>query len=132
RANDIEAIGRTYGNGAHLIDIAASNVNGVLYAEHGIVPQFESHPGELHIKSHLPMVIDRDEEEFKLGMPEYTYEALIAYVASLDTDENPLAVSTELKRGKFGRGVVSMLFDIHQRYDIPVRVHSKVPRRLGL
>lgn len=130
RANSIEVIHRAHSMGANLFDIDANDVNGTLYGEHGIVPQFDLSLGRLNIELQLPAVIDQNEAELKLGMPNDKYEELVACVASLSTAEQPLAVSTELKRGKFELDTLNKMLGIHQRYNVPAILYSPDPSQL--
>lgn len=124
RTNRPHSIGEAYDIGANLFDIDANNVNGVLYAEHGLIPQLELELGRRSIHLKLPIVVDVNERGAKLGKPRHTYEKLIEYVASLSDPEYPLAVSTELKRGVFDIDALYQMFDIHQRYNVPVMMHA--------
>jgi hypothetical protein len=130
RANDVEFIHKAHDMGANLFDIDANDVDGAVYAEHGIVPQVELRLGSLGINLHLPVVVDQNEMELKLGMPTYKYEQLVACVASLSTADHPLAVSTELKRGNFDRATLVEMLNIHQRHNVPVIMHPTDPHQL--
>ncbi len=132
RANSIEFIHKAHDMGANLFDIDANDVNGTVYAEHGIIPQLELRLGKRDINLKIPIVFDRGEEELKLGMPKYTYEELVACVASLSTPEHPLAVSTELKRGEFELLTLNEMLNAHQRYDVPVIMHPTDPLQLEM
>jgi hypothetical protein len=132
RANSTEVIHKAHDMGANLFDIDANDVDGTLYAEHGIVPQFEWSLGSLGVGFKVPAVVDQNEMELKLGMPKYKYEQLVACVASLSTAEHPLAVSAELKRGDFDRSTLEELLDIHQRYNVPVIVNPSEPHQLDV
>lgn len=133
RANNVEMIQNAYDIGANMFDIDVNLVkttgikksaSGVLIAEHGIVPQVEVSIGGRAIRITLPGVIDINEKEVKLGMPKYTYEDLVAYIESLSTPENVLAVSAELKRGNFEPETLGEIIRIHKKYNIPAVIHS--------
>jgi hypothetical protein len=130
RANSTEVIHKAHDMGANLFDIDANDVDGTLYAEHGIVPQFEWNVGSFGVGFKVPAVVDQNEMELKLGMPKYKYEQLVACVASLSTAEHPLAISTELKRGDFDRDTLEELLDVHQKYNVPVIVNPSEPHQL--
>lgn len=129
--NSREAILESYSKGANLFDIDANDVGGTVRGEHGIIPQFKLRLGRRSINLYLPAVIDINEEEVRLGMSS-TYEELIAYIASLNTPERPLAVSTELKRGEFDLGTLEKMFTVHRAYNVPAIMHSPDPERLVL
>lgn len=117
RANKIDVINQAYEEGANLFDIDANNVDGVIYAEHGLVPQVGD--------SQLPLVIDVNEWGVKLGRPAHTYEELVQLIGILSKEHGrPLGVSTELKRGVFDFDAIHQLLDIHQRHGVPVMMHG--------
>lgn len=131
--NSFEAIDEAYSKGADIFDIDANDVGGTVYGEHGIIYQAELHLGDPGVRFgfHLPVVVDVNEEELRFGMPN-TYEELIAYIASLSTDERPLAVATELKRGEFKLGTLERMSAILQKYNVPAIIQSPDQERLAL
>lgn len=130
RTNDITAIDEAWEQGAELFDIDANRVGDTVYAEHGIIPQVNIKLGKFVIRRSLPVVLDANEKEFRLRMPDYTYEQLIAHIAHLKRRGRPLAVSAELKRGDFDVETLIKMLDIHREYDVPVLMHSPKPNHL--
>lgn len=128
-ANSLEAIKRSVEEGANLLDLDANDMHGDVRGEHGIIPQVTLRIGRQSINLHFPGVIDVNEKELRLGMPS-TYEELVAYVASLSTPDNPIAMSVELKRGEFEVETLEMMLGIHKKYNVPVIMHSPDSERL--
>lgn len=122
--NSIESIYEAHRMGANLFDIDVNNVGGIIYGEHGLVPQINARLGRFSLRVALPIVIDIHEKEIILDKPKHTYESLVACAASLSTEENPLAISSELKRGNFDPETIEKLLRIHQVYNVPVIMHS--------
>lgn len=117
--NSIESINEAYERGTELFDVDANDVNGVIYGEHGIIPHLDL----AGLGLHLPIIVDIDEGELMLGMPN-TYEELVAHIAYLSTYGRPLGVSVELKRGPFEPDTLSWMIATHRKYKVPVMVHT--------
>lgn len=126
RANSIEHIYRAHKLGANVFDIDANDVDGTVWAEHGVIPQRDMNGRRMK----LPMVFDLNEKEIKLGMPKYTYGELVAYIASISTVENPLAIFTEFKHGPFEPETVSRMLDDNQTHDVAVMMYPVETRLL--
>lgn len=117
RANRLDIISEAFEQGANLFDIDANNLDGVIYAEHGLVPKVGDR--------RLPVVVDVNERGIKFGRPAYTYEELVQFIGTRSKDCGyPLGVSTELKRGVFDFDAIHQLLDIHQRHGVPVMMHG--------
>lgn len=129
RANSTEVIRRTHAMGANLFDIDANDVNGTIYPEHGIVPQYTVRLGKMGLHLHLAMVIDVDEQEVKLGMPSESFEGLIALIGDLNTTENPLAASIELKRGDWKQSTLEGMFGTLKQKDVPAIIKPSDPHQ---
>lgn len=122
--NTFQSIEEAFAMGATLFDIDANAIGGGVYGEHGIVPQLEVGIGKRRIALRLPAVIDVNEKELKLGMPS-AYRELIAYIADLSTPERPLAVSVELKRGRFDLAAIESMLAVHRECGLPAILHSQ-------
>ncbi len=122
RTNNPDFLLETYRAGANLFDIDINNHNGTLYPEHGIIVQIGFKGLQL-----AAFRIDVNEKRFSRGLPSQTYEEIVAFVSSLSTDENPLAISAELKRGEVTPGKIIEIFAVHRKYGVPVIIHS--PRK---
>lgn len=122
--NTFQSIEEAFAMGATLFDIDANAIGGGVYGEHGIVPQLEVSIGRRRIALRLPAVIDVNEKELKLGMPS-AYRELVAYIADLSTPERPLAVSVELKRGRFDLAAIESMLAVHREYGLPAILHSQ-------
>lgn len=132
RSNTIESINIAYNNGANLFDIDANDVtdmNGTVYGEHGKIPRIKFKTAGIDVDFRLPLVLDQNEAEIKIGMPD-SYEDLIRYIAKLKKEGGrPLAVSTELKRGEFKPDTIyNIMLGIHQRHGIPVMMYHADPQ----
>ncbi|MCL4418346.1 MAG: hypothetical protein M1365_16960 [Actinobacteria bacterium] len=112
--NTIEDINRAYPI-ANIFDIDVNDVFGTLYGEHGIIPHIKV--PILNLKLKIPMVIDLNEVEVRMGMPT-TFEDLIKHIHSLSTPDKPLGVFLDLKYGDFEEKTLEKLIDTLIKYRV--------------
>ncbi len=121
--NSFENIDKAYEEGANILDVDANHVGDVVYGEHGII---------LHAR--FPLIIDVNEGELRLGGLN-TYQELIEYIAANSTEDHPIAVKVELKRGSFSPETVLQMLSVNRKYNIPAIIYATNPdliRELGI
>jgi len=107
--NTIPAINQAFLEGATVLDIDATSVNGKILGLHGLYR--EKNLGKHKISLGI------DFGRITINPP--SFEEIIKHINFLNTRENPLGVSIQLKRGEFEEKTLENILDILDGYKIP-------------
>jgi len=96
-----------------------------IYGEHGLIYQRKIFNRKINI------VFDPAEAEIRTRLPA-TFEELIKHIHSLSTQENPLGVFVDIKRGPFKEEALENLINILLKYNVPALIDPKARREVLL
>ncbi|HZJ18035.1 MAG TPA: hypothetical protein VFD45_00240 [Patescibacteria group bacterium] len=107
--NTIPKINQAFSEGATVLDIDITHIKGKNLVFHGL-----SH--EINLGEHK-VTLGIDFGGLTINHP--SFEEIIKHINSLNTKENPLGVSIQLKHGKFEEKTLENILNILDKYKIP-------------